>query len=272
MRLRSASAFLFSASMRLRCVPPRPSSAPPRCACVPPRPSSSPPRCACVPPRPSFLRLDAFAFLLGLLPLRLGLVLLRLDTLAFRLGLVLLRLDALAFRLGLSASFLGALLLRFRRLRLLLDPAFLLRLLAALLLEQCELLLFFGPFRRQSRLLLLQGLDPSRLRFSLSRELREALRLLAFTLALRRGVLSLAFALHPFELEEPALLLGPTALRGLGFPFEVFDSFAFLLAEVLVLFAQALELLRNLTSRRSRRLRPVPPGDRSPREAACLPA
>ena len=38
------------------------------------------------------------------------------------------------------------------------------------------------------------------------------------------------------------LLLGPAAARGLGLLFELLDSFAFLLAPVLILFAQTFEL------------------------------
>ena len=121
-----------------------------------------------------------------------------------------------------------------------------LRLLPALLLQQRELFLFVGALRRQRRLFPLQRLEAFRLRFALAREFGETLRLLALTLALGCGVLALAFALHPFELEKPALFLGPAPMRGIRFPFQIFDSLAFLSASLLVLFAQTLELLGNL--------------------------
>ena len=150
------------------------------------------------------------------------------------------------FRLGHSAGFLGPLLLRPGRQRLLLEPAFLLCLLAALLLQHRELLPFFGTLRRQRRLLLLERLEALGLRFALSCEFGQTLRLLAFPLALGRGVLPLAFALHPFELEQPALFLGAAPMGGFRFPFEIFDSLAFLLASLLVLRPQALQLFGNL--------------------------
>ena len=106
-------------------------------------------------------------------------------------------------------------------------------------------LLFGTPFRQRC-LLLLQRLDPLCLRLAFSGELRKAFRLLAFTFALGRNVFLLALALYPFEFAEPLLLLGPAAAHGLGLLFELLDSFAFLLASVLILFAQTFELLGDL--------------------------
>ena len=238
---RPFSSPLRPSSWRLRCAsfPPRPSSSPPRpsswrlrCASFPPRPSSS-------PPRPSSWPLRCVSFRLGLLPLRFGL-------LPFRF-------DSPAFRLGLSLGVFGPLLLGPGRLRLLLRQPFLLLhparaldFLAALALDHRKPFLLFVPACRKRRLLLLQRLDASRLRFALARELGEALRLLAFTLALGRDVLPLALALHAFELPEPAFLLRSALARRIRLPFELLDAFAFLPALAFVALAQALELFGEL--------------------------
>ena len=177
------------------------------------------------------------------LSLGLGLLLRRLDALSLGLGLFLLRLDTLSLGLGLPACFLGPLLLRSGRLRLRLQPAFLLRLLAALPLQQRELLLLLRAPCRQGRLLLLQRLEAPGLRLALMRDLREVLRLLARAFALGRHVFPLALAPQPLQLQKPALLLGAAALRGLGLAFELLDSLAVLPASLLVLLAQAFELL-----------------------------
>ena len=132
--------------------------------------------------------------------------------------------------------------LRSGRLRLLLESAFLLRLLAALLFQHRELLPLLRPPRRQVRLLPLQGLDPPRLRLALARDLLEAFRLLALAFALRRHVLSLALALQPFELEQPPFLLGPATLCGFGLPLELLDPFELLPALLLVTRAQPFQL------------------------------
>ena len=221
MRLLSASAFLFSASMRFLSASAFSFSASMRLLSASAFLFSASMR---------FLSASAFSFSASM-------------RLALGLGLLLLRLDALSLRLGLAAGFLGPLLLRSGRLRLLFESALLLRLLAALPLQQRELLLLLRAPRRQRRLLLLQRLDPPCLRLALSGELREALRLLALTFALGRHVFPLALAPQPLELQKPAFLLGTTALRGFGFAFELLDSLAVLPASLLVLLAQAFELL-----------------------------
>ena len=173
----------------------------------------------------------------------------------------------MSFCLGLSAGFLGACLSCLGNLRLLLgetlllfdcsaflvgapilllNPVFLLRFLAALALDQRELRLLFGAPCRELRLLRLQGFQPLRLRFAFSRELGEVFRLLAFTFALGRDVLSLAPALHSFELVQPALFFGPAASRGLRLLLELLDSIAFFLAPLLIVLAQAFELIGDL--------------------------
>ena len=224
MRLRSASAFFFSASMRLRSASAFFFSASMR------------------------LRSASAFFFSASMRLRSAsaFCLLRLDALALRLGLLLLRLDALVFGLCLAAGFLGLIHLCPGRLRLLLEPAFLLRLVATLLLEHRKLLVLLVALRGQRRLLLLQSLEPSRLRFALAREIREPIRLLAFPFALGCHVLALALALQPLELLKPAFLLGAPALGGVGLPLQLLDPLAFRLASLLVLLAQTLQLFGDL--------------------------
>ena len=119
---------------------------------------------------------------------------------------------------------------------LLLGAAFLLRLLAALALDHREPFLLLGAACGERLLLLLERLDPLRLRFALSLELGEALRLLAFAFALGCDVLALALALHaaraPGAGAPPRSAAAGPDVRLL---LERGDAFAFLLALLLVL-------------------------------------
>ena len=152
----------------------------------------------------------------------------------------------LALRFSLAACFLGSLPVCLGSLRLFLELALLLRLVATLPLDHGKLLLLLVALRDQLLLFPFQRIEPPGLRFALAREFREALRLLALTFPLGRHVLPLALALQPFELLEPALLLGAPALGGIGFAFELLYPVTLLPSSLLVLFAQTREFFANL--------------------------
>ena len=101
-------------------------------------------------------------------------------------------------------------------------------------------------------------------------ELSEPFLVPAFTFALGRDVLSLALALHSFEFEDPALFLGSAAARRFRLLLELLDPFAFFLASLLIVLAQALELVGDLLLVDDHRLDRLDPGaGRDGRRRVC---